>query len=325
MSYTKPLSQGLIPSIEGKETFDDKCKALRKTLFPKPPPDAIPIHIRRKQFKWDWEPVSIEELQQACSSTAVKGKAPGPDGITQEIIAKAFQAIPDTFLKVYGLLVEKGYHPKCWRRATGAILAKPGKPDYSIPKAYRIISLLNCLGKVSERILAKRLSLMSEKGPLLHDSQMGGRRKRSAVDTAILLTDFVERNKAKKQKSSVVFLDIKGAFDHVAKSRLLQIMRSLALPQSLIGWTRTFLEERSIRLAFDGQIEDFSEVEIGVPQGSPISPILFLIYIRDLFQNLKDVYPLSYIDDIALATSSTSWNKNTKVLQREVKKLTQTG
>jgi hypothetical protein len=113
MSYTKPLSQGLIPSIEGKETFDDKCKALRKTLFPKPPPDAIPIHIRRKQFKWDWEPVSIEELQQACSSTAVKGKAPGPDGITQEIIAKAFQAILDTFLKVYGLLVEKGYHPKC--------------------------------------------------------------------------------------------------------------------------------------------------------------------------------------------------------------------
>jgi hypothetical protein len=169
-----------------------------------------------------------------------------------------------------------------------------------------------------------RLSLMAEKGPLLHDSQMGGRRKRSAVDTAILLTDFVEKSKAKKQKSSVVFPDIKGAFDHIAKGRLLQTIRSLALPQNLIRWTRTFLEERSIRLAFDGQIEDFSEVETGVPQGSPISPILFLIYIRDLFQNLKDVYPLSYIDDIALATSSISWNNNAKVLQREVKKLTQT-
>jgi hypothetical protein len=123
----------------------------------------------------------------------------------------------------------------------------------------------------------------------------------------------------------VVFLDVKGAFDHVAKGRLLQTMHSLGLPQSLIDWTRTFLEERSIRLAFDGQIEDFSEVETGVPQGSPISPILFLIYIRDLFQNLKDVYLLSYIDDIALATSLTSWNKNAKVLQREVEKITQTG
>jgi hypothetical protein len=78
---------------------------------------------------------------------------------------------------------------------------------------------------------------MAEDGPLLHDSQMGGRRKRSAVDTAMLLTNFVKRNKARKQKSSVVFLDVKGAFDHVAKGRLLQTMHSLGLLQSLIDWT----------------------------------------------------------------------------------------
>jgi hypothetical protein len=59
--------------------------------------------------------VAIEELSLVYSSTVVKGKTPGPDGITQEIIAKAFQAIPDTFLKVYGTLIQKGYHPKCWR------------------------------------------------------------------------------------------------------------------------------------------------------------------------------------------------------------------
>jgi hypothetical protein len=265
MSYTNPSTQGLIPSIEGKETFEGKCSALRKTLFPKPPPNATPQRTSQRRFKWDWGPVSIEELEQACSPTAVKGKTPGPDGITQEIIAKAFQAIPDTFLKVYGPLIDRGYHPKCWRQATGAILAKPGKPDYSIPKAYRIISLLNCLGKVSERILAKRLGLMAEEGPLLHDSQMGGRRKKSAVDTAILLTDFVERNKANSRNSSVVFLDVKGAFDHVAKGRLLQTMHSLSLPPSIIDWTRSFLEERLIRLAFDGQMEEFSEVETGVP------------------------------------------------------------
>ena len=115
MSYTKLSTQGLIPSIEGKETFKGKCTALRKTLFPKPLPDSIQPTIRRKQFKWDWNPVSIEELEQACSSIAVKGKTPGPDGITQEMIAKAFEAILDTFLKVYRLLIDKGYHPKCWR------------------------------------------------------------------------------------------------------------------------------------------------------------------------------------------------------------------
>jgi len=104
----------------------------------------------------------------------------------------------------------------------------------------------------------------------------------------------------------VVFLDVKGAFNYVNKSYLLQTIQSLGLLQSLINWTKTFLEERAIYLAFDSQIEDFSEVETGVLQGNPISPMLFLIYIRDLFRNLRDVYPLSYIDNIALATSSTS-------------------
>jgi hypothetical protein len=102
-------------------------------------------------------------------------------------------------------------------------------------------------------------------------------------------------------------------------------MQSLRLPTCLINWTRTFLEERLIRLAFDGQIEDFLEVETGVPQGSPISPILFLIYIRDLFSDLEEVTPLSYIDDIALAVSSSSYERNARILQREVEKLTVTG
>jgi len=66
-----------------------------------------------------------------------------------------------------------------------------GKPDYSIPKAYRVISLLNCLGKVSERILARRLGYLAETTDLLHPSQIGGRRKKSAIDAAFLLTDEV--------------------------------------------------------------------------------------------------------------------------------------
>jgi hypothetical protein len=141
----------------------------------------------------------------------------------------------------------------------------------------------------------------------------------------MLLTDFIEKSRAKGRKTSVVFLDVKGAFDHVAKGRLLQTMQSLRLPQSVIDWTRTFLEERLIRLAFNGQIEDFLEVETGVPQGSPISPILFLIYIRDLFQVLEEVTPLSYIDDIGLAVSSYSYERNARILQREVERLTGTG
>ena len=75
----------------------------------------------------------------------------------------------------------------------------------------------------------------------------------------------------------------------------------------------------------DPSIEDFLEVETGVPQGSPISPILFLIYIRDLFSDLEEATPLSYIDDIALAVSTSSYAKNARILQKEVGRLTATG
>ena len=120
-----------------------------------------------------------------------------------------------------------GYHPKCWKQATGAILKKPGKPDYSAPKAYRVIALLNCLGKVSERILAQRLGYLAETTTLLHPTQIGGRLKKSAIDAALLLTNEVEVNKLQKRKTTTLFLDVKGTFDHVAKNQLLTILQQL--------------------------------------------------------------------------------------------------
>lgn len=329
MSYTKNRRVEKIPPITSSQgilvdSFQDKALTFRSILFPKPP---ISADINWENYiasaKWDWPGLSTIELADACSNITVKGKTPGPDKITQEIIAIAYEAIPALFYKVYASLLNTGYHPKCWKQATGAILKKPQKPDYSIPKAYRVISLLNCLGKVSERILAKRLSYLAETTCLLHPSQIGGRLSKSAIDAALLLSNQVDENKTLKRKTSTLFLDVKGAFDHVSKNRLLAILRRLQLPNSLIAWVSSFLQDRLLRLSFDGQIEDFSNIESGIPQGSPISPILFLIYIRDLFDTTGDVSFRSYIDDISLTTASTSLKKNVQILEREAKRIYQ--
>ncbi len=92
------------------------------------------------------------------------------------------------------MLINTGYYPKCWRQAIGVILKKPKKPNYLVPKAYRVIALLNCLGKVLERILAQRLSYLAETTHLLYPTQIGGRLKKSAIDAALLLTHEVEQN-----------------------------------------------------------------------------------------------------------------------------------
>jgi Reverse transcriptase (RNA-dependent DNA polymerase)/Endonuclease-reverse transcriptase len=321
MAYTKDRQTEKLPSILKRESFQDKCDILRETLFPPPPQAPEPSWDTYRPSNWNWSILTSSELENACSAK-IKGKTPGPDSIGQDIILQAYKAIPEVFYKLYSCLIDIGYHPKCWKQATGAILKKPGKPDYSAPKAYRVISLLNCLGKVSERILAQRLSYLAETSPLLHHSQIGGRLKKSAIDAALLLTNEVELNRLVKRKTSTLFLDVKGAFDHVAKNQLLVILQKLRLPISLIAWVSSFLADRELRLSFDGQIENFSKIETGIPQGSPISPILFLIYIRDLFPSLaSSVRVLSYMDDIALITSSTSLKKNIRILEREVAKL----
>lgn len=314
MPYIKDPQGALQASFEGK------CNAFRTTLFPPPPTAERPDWTNyQSSRRWEWPPLTPEELQHACSSK-IKSKSPGPDGITQEIITRAYEAIPEVFLKVYSKMINIGYHPKRWKEATGAILPKPNKPDYSVPKAYRIITLLNCLGKVGERIMAQRLSFLAETTNLLHHSQIGGRLKKSAIDAALLLTNEVQSNKKRGWKTSTLFIDIKGAYDHVAKNRLLKILQDLQLPINMISWTLSFLEQRQLRLAFDGQIQDFSPSNTGVPQGSPVSPILFLIYIKDLFKS-KAAKWISYVDDISLTVSSTSIQRNARILGKEAKKL----
>ena len=304
--------------ILNRETFQGKCDIFRETLFPLPPQAPEPSWESYEPSNWNWSVLTTSELENACSAK-IKGKTPGPDSISQDIILQAYRAIPEVFYKLYSCLIDLGHHPKCWKQATGAILKKDKKPHYTAPKAYRVISLLNCLGKVSERILAQRLGYLAETTPLLHHSQIGGRLKKSAIDAALLLTNEIELNRRAKRKTSTLFLDVKGAFDHVAKNQLLAILQKLRLPTSLIAWVSSFLANRELRLSFDGQLEEFSKIETGIPQGSPISPILFLIYIRDLFPSLaSSVQVLSYIDDIALTTSSTSLKRNIRILEREV-------
>ena len=118
MLYTRYKRVEKIPPITSLtglvDSFQEKATTFRNTLFPKPPQTA---DIRWDNYiasdKWDWPVLSTSELANACSSTLVKSKTPGPDLITQAIITKAYKAIPDFFYKLYASLLETRYHPKC--------------------------------------------------------------------------------------------------------------------------------------------------------------------------------------------------------------------
>ena len=267
--------------------------------------------------QWDWPDLEDIEVQRAIFSSSNK-KAPGPDTIGFLLIQKTHDAIPAILNRAYRVLFTEGYHPVSWREGIGIIIAKVGKKDYSSPKSYRVIALLNCLGKVLEKLFATRLSFLANTAGLLDSSQLGGRKQRSAVDTALLLTHFVEqqrlsRKAASKTITTTIFLDIKGAFDHVAKDKLIGVLERLGLPKALISWARCFVSGRKTQLAFDGQMQQLVDIAIGIPQGSPISPILFLLYVRDIIAD--KAYQLSYMDDFSLSISSTSAARNCRAIE----------
>ena len=318
--YTKPRRVEKTPTLvlDGvlASDFTTKCDIFRTAMFPSPPTASSTL-VDPSGPILPWPDITTSEIATAIGTSA-PNKAPGPDGLNFLMIQKAFECQPGLFTTLYPTLIKNGYHPLCWRQGTGAILKKPGKPSYSVPKAYRIICLLNCLGKISEKIMATRLSYLAETTNMLHNEQMGGRKQRAAIDAALALTHDINKGFQQKKVVSTLFFDVKGAFDHVARPRLLDTMRQLHLPENVIHWTDNFLTNRQLGLAFDGEREPLQSVSTGIPQGSPISPVLFLIYIRFLFDTIQlkhpGVHTPSYIDDIACQISGNSEEENCEIL-----------
>ncbi len=191
------------------------------------------------------------------------------------------------------------------------------KRNWSELKSYRIISLLTCLGKIAEKIITARLAYLAETIDLLHFNQINRRRKKSAIDIIMILIYNIQLAKQDKKVISVLFIDVKKAFNHISANQLIKICIELGLPKSLYSWINSFLINRKIQLAFNNGKSIKTDIQIGIPQGSPISPILFLIYIRNLFQDLER-RGMNYINNINLVASSESIKKNCKILKKTI-------
>ena len=118
---------------------------------------------------------------------------------------------------------------------------------------------------------------------------MRDRKNRFAIDASLCLLHDIQNAKNSKNVFSCLFLDVKDAFNHVSTKRLIAILHKLKMPNQLIRWVKLFMIDRKIELAFDGKKQAARVVRTGIPQGWPILPILFSIYIRFLFLEKKNI------------------------------------
>ena len=117
-------------------------------------------------------------------------------------------------------------------------MEKPNKRDLTLVKSYRVISLLNCLGKVVQKFVAEHLSQFCKAKKKLHKGQMGGRKHRLALDAAVFVIQKLYKTWEVKQVAGALLMDVKGVLDQVSRAKLVQRMASVSIDNDLIRWTQ---------------------------------------------------------------------------------------
>ena len=167
------------------------------------------------------------------------------------------------------------------------IIPKPGKPDYSLPKAYRLISLLECVGKLLEKIVASRILHNNLAYGLIPSTQFGSHDYSCAVDGVISLTHNIELTLHSRNMGALILFDIQGFFDNLNPSCLLHIFTLLGFPLGLCHWLSSFLSTQSFSFWFNGMSSDPLDHDYGTAQGSPLSPIISAVYTTPLLQKVQ--------------------------------------
>src|ERR1700755_420669 len=240
--------------------------------------------------------ISSKDVISALSELNIKN-AYGPDGIPPAVLKTCASALAFCLGKLFHLCLFTSTFPFCWKRAP--IQPVPKKGDPSQPSNYRPISLTSVLSKVSESILNRKIWKHLNSSNLISDCQNDFRKERSTDDFLSLLSDSLSSTLRGFGESFAVALDISKAFDRVWHKALISKLPSFGIYPSLCDLLFNFLSGRSIAAVVDGHHSSYKSINSGVPQGSVLSPTLFLILINDLLSITSS--PIhSYADDSTL-------------------------
>ena len=246
--------------------------------------------------------ITMQDLDRAIKDTD-KGKAAGEDDIPNDFIHALGPKARKYMLHMFNRIWKGEEIPHKWRTAVIKPLLKEDK-DPSQTSSYRPIALTSCLGKVMEKIVADRMNNYLEKNGLLNQHQAGFRSERCTTDQVLKLvqmaTDTMQNKDEEGAATLITFFDFAKAYDKVWREGLLHKMIELGLPYRFVKYTRLFLSARKTSVEVNGVRSDTKYLNEGLPQGSAISPLLFLIFINDITNGLaNNTYPSLFADDTA--------------------------
>ncbi|GFS17627.1 RNA-directed DNA polymerase from mobile element jockey [Elysia marginata] len=250
-------------------------------------------------------PFVMEELEGALK-VMQNGRSPGPDNITNEMLAHlGFQA-KRKILSLFNTSWKTGLVPSNWKKAILIPILKVGKPKNK-GNSYRPISLTSCMCKLMERMINKRLVWHLEKHNILMDEQAGFRQFQSTEDQVAYIAQTIEDGYQRQQHTVTVWVGMEKAFDRVWKKGLILQLMQAGVSHNMLKWIQNYLSQRTGRVNLQGRESRQAIFKDGVPQGGVLFPTLFLVFMNSIQNIIKPhVKAALYADDLALICSEDS-------------------
>ena len=275
-----------------------------------------------QQDQQSWPEFSSLELDDALL-TCSNASAPGPSHFSWEYIKiflkdDTFRAF---FLHLANNIVSLGVWPDIFKISTMVIIPKPKKEDYSKAKSYRPIALLECPGKLISKLIANRLQSDITIFDIPHPLQFGGRKHHSTLDAGLFIMEYITKARNNGLYTTTLALDVAQFFPSLDKNIIISILTKEGFNPAVTRLFESYYEERSTKYLWNNHFYKDYEVDNGVPQGDPLSPVISILYMSAM---LRKLFPfdenrrsqcLSYIDDFVLITASPSLDDNIDMLE----------
>ena len=306
IGYSDPKNKAAILNDQFSSVFTEEDQSHMPPLNTPPGPDM---------HKFTIHTTGIEKLMKGLNPH----KAQGPDNIPTRFLKDYATELAPCLTLIFSASLQQGKIPTDWKQANVTPLFKKG--DKTSASNYRPISLTSVCCKLMEHVIHSQVMKHLDQHKLLSDSQHGFRKRRSCETQLIITIQDIAAALEDGEQIDAILLDFSKAFDKVPHGRLLYKLRHLGIHGQVLRWIESFLSNRSQRVLVEGHTSEPAAVSSGVPQGSVLGPLLFLVYINDMPGQVCSSSRLFADDSLLYRRIRTA--EDSAVLQRDLERLEQ--